>query len=327
MELLCGKQRERMGDEAVPRRPATATWPVTGAAGRAPSGRHLRIAMMPRSRGAPYSAWCREGAQEAAGELDVELVWDGPDEPNPAAQAGIVRNWLDGRFDALVVAASDPQRVSPVLREAQAHGIPVIAWDSDAEPDARSIYVNPVAVDETSRILADEVAKLVEGHGEVAVLADRYAGVFEAFWARLLEKDPVVKLSAILFDIDDGRRAFGFIRGAVSACPSIRLVVALSPFSLPGAAKAVSLSARSNVRVIGLGLPPFGSRYLAGGMAPVMLHWNPQDLGYLTVHVAALLARRALVPNASSLLAGRLGKRDLRGCEVVLGPLVVTRSR
>ena len=314
-----------MGDEAVPRRP-TVTWPANDAVGRAPATHRLRIAMMPRSKSAPYSAWCREGAQEAARELDVDLVWDGPDEPNPTAQAGIVQNWLGSRFDALVVAASDPHRVSPVLREAQAHGIPVVAWDSDAEPDARSIYVNPVAVDETSRILADEVANLVEDHGEVAVLADRYAGVFEAFWARLLEKDPVVKLSAIQFDVDDGRRAFGFIRGAMSAYPSIRLVVALSPFSLPGAAKAVSLAARSNVKVIGLGLPPSGSRYLAGGMVPVMLHWNPQDLGYLTVHVAALLARRALVPNASSLRAGRLGLRDLRGSEVVLGQLLVTRS-
>ncbi|MBS1857432.1 MAG: substrate-binding domain-containing protein [Acidobacteria bacterium] len=289
--------------------------------------RHLRIAMMPRSKSAPYSAWCREGAQEAARELEVDLVWDGPDEPNPAAQAGMVQNWLDGGFDALVVAASDPHRVSPVLRRAQAHGIPVVAWDSDAEPDARSICVAPVAVDEAGRILADEVANLVDDHGEVAVLADRYGGIFEAFWTRLLEQDPVVKLSAILFDVDDGRRAFGFIRGVVSTCPSIGLVVALSPFSLPGAARAVSLSARSNVRVIGLGLPPSGSRYLADGMVPVMLHWNPQDLGYLTVHVAALLARRALAPNAVSLRAGRLGMRDLCGSEVVLGQLAVTRSR
>jgi len=51
----------------------------------------------------------------------------------------------------------------------------------------------------------------------------------------------------------------------------------------------------------------------------VML-WNTADLGYLTVHAGAQMAQNKLAPGATSLEAGRLGKIEIRGSEVILGP-------
>src|SRR5579872_6544185 len=52
----------------------------------APTSRHVQIAMMPKAKGDPYFASCKLGADEAAKELKVDLLWDGPTDLDPAKQ-------------------------------------------------------------------------------------------------------------------------------------------------------------------------------------------------------------------------------------------------
>ena len=58
--------------------------------GAAAARRRPVIAMMPKAKGDPYFVSCRTGAEEAARELGVELIWDGPTGPRrrPAERAG-----------------------------------------------------------------------------------------------------------------------------------------------------------------------------------------------------------------------------------------------
>ena len=48
------------------------------------------IAMMPKAKGDPYFISCKLGAEEAAKELGVELLWDGPTDLDPAKQNEVV---------------------------------------------------------------------------------------------------------------------------------------------------------------------------------------------------------------------------------------------
>ena len=290
-----------------------------------PPDRRTRIAMIPRFNGDPYFASCREGAEEAARELDVHLIWQGPNAPDSTAQCQILETWLDRRVDAIAVAASEPYGVSVLLRKARGLGIPVVTWDSDARPDARDIFVDPIDVDQTARILAAEAASLIDGKGEIAALSGASPDSLEAFRANLPDRRAAAKMSTIPLAGDDGEDAFREARELLRASPSPKLIVAFSPMAVGGAAEAVLLSGRKNVRVIGAGLPAAGRRYLESGVTPLLIHWDPRDLGYLAVHVAAGLARHKLDPAMDSLVAGRLGKRDFCGGEIVLGPPVLVR--
>ena len=58
---------------------------------KAPS--EFTVAMMPKNKGNPYFVSCRKGAEEAAKELGVRLLWDGPTESDPAKQNEIVETW------------------------------------------------------------------------------------------------------------------------------------------------------------------------------------------------------------------------------------------
>ncbi|SPF47101.1 Inner-membrane translocator (fragment) [Candidatus Sulfopaludibacter sp. SbA4] len=272
---------------------------------RAPpsAGRVPVVAVMPRIKGDPYFASCRGGAEEAARELGIELIWEGPIGPDSTEQIQIVETWITRRVDAIAVAAADQAGISPVLRKARAHGIPVVAWDSDAEPDARDLFVNPANSRETGQILAGRAACLLHGHGEFAILT----GASNSAGQWIAGKYPELKLASIQSSGDDRDRAFLETQAILRVRPGVKLIVALSPPAVPGAAEAVLQSGRQDVKVIGLS-------------------WNTRDLGYLTVQAATLLARHRLAADADSLPAGRLGNRDVCGGEIVLGPPLVPLS-
>ena len=63
------------------------------------------------------------------------------------------------------------------------------------------------------------------------------------------------------------------------------------------------------------------------GIIDAVILWNTYDLGYLTVYVADGLANGRLKPGAVSLEAGRLGKVEIRGDQVILGtPFTFTKD-
>ena len=67
--------------------------------------------------------------------------------------------------------------------------------------------------------------------------------------------------------------------------------MAISAPAVPGAAEAVQQAGRKDVNVIGLSLPNLCKRYVHDGVVQAVVLWNTRDLGYLTVHTAALLVR------------------------------------
>src|SRR5262249_44222933 len=65
------------------------------------------IAMMPKAKGDPYFVSVRGGAEEAARDLGVELIWDGPTGLEAAKQNEIVENWITRHVDVIAVAVEN----------------------------------------------------------------------------------------------------------------------------------------------------------------------------------------------------------------------------
>ena len=106
------------------------------------SSKKLTIALMPKSKGNAYFISCKQGADEAAKELGVELLFDGPTDPDPAKQNEIIENWIALGVDAIAAACENKEGISTALRKAKKKGIKVLTYDSDANPDARDFFVN-----------------------------------------------------------------------------------------------------------------------------------------------------------------------------------------
>src|SRR5207248_5762074 len=87
------------------------------------SDKPLTVAMMPKSKGNAYFIACRKGAEEAARELGVTLIWDGPTDPDPAKQNEVVDAWITRGVDVIAVAVENSDGLSSVLRKARGRGI------------------------------------------------------------------------------------------------------------------------------------------------------------------------------------------------------------
>ena len=316
--------------------PSTAAQPARtqASASTGPaSTRRPVIAMMPKAKGDPYFISCRAGAEEAASELGVELIWDGPTSLDAARQNELVENWITRNVDAIAVAVENRGGISSVLRKARERGIKVLTWDADAEPDARDFFVNQATPEGIANALTDEAARLLGGEGQFAIITGALSAANQNEWIanirkRLAAKYPKLVLATIRPSDDDRDKAFAETQTVLRAFPAVKLIMAISAPAVPGSAEAVRQANRAgDVRVIGLSLPNINKPYVHGDVVQAVILWNTRDLGYLTVSAAAQLTRQAFAAGATSIDAGRLGKLEVRGSEIVLGaPLLMNKA-
>jgi rhamnose transport system substrate-binding protein len=320
----------------------TNVWLVRSIGSRAPaaaasgvaatSTKRAVIAMMPKAKGDPYFVSCRVGAEEAARELGVDLIWDGPTSLDAARQNELVENWITRKVDVIAVAVENRGGISSVLRKARERGIKVLTWDADAEPDARDFFVNQATSEGIANTLTDEAARLLGGKGEFAIITGALSAANQNEWIafikkRQAEKYPNLKLATIRPSDDDRDKAFAETQTIMRVFPNVKLVMAISAPAVPGSAEAVRQANRHDVNVIGLSLPNMNKPYVHDGWVQTVVLWNTRDLGYLTVLAGSLLTQNKISSSTTSFDAGRLGTIQIRGSEIILGaPVMFTKA-
>jgi rhamnose transport system permease protein len=136
-----------------------------------------------------------------------------------------------------------------------------------------------------------------------------------------------LKLVAIQPSDGDRDRAFAETQTVLKVHAEVKLVMAIAAPAVPGAAEAVKQSGRADVKVTGLSLPNMCKPYVHDGVIESIVLWDTVNLGYLTVQAARALGAGELKPGATEIVAGRLGKVEVRGDEVMLGtPFIFNKS-
>ena len=279
-----GSGREALPSAAGGLQPVVATSP-------APRSSGITVAMMPKSKGNSYFIACRKGAEEAARELGVKLIWDGPTDPDPAKQNEVVDTWITRGVDVIAVAVENRDGISSVLKKARDRGIKVLTWDADANPEARDFFVNQATPEGIGQTLMDNAARVLENKGSFAIITASLTAANMIAWqktieARRKEKYPNIKMAALRPCDDLQKKAFDEATTVMNSDPEVKLFMAICTPAVPGAAEAVKQSGRTDVKVIGLGLPNDNKRYVHDGITDCVILWNTMDLGYLTVQAA-----------------------------------------
>ena len=282
------------------------------------------IALMPKAKGDPYFVSCKQGADEAAKELGVELLWDGPTDLDPAKQNEVVEAWITRGVDVIAVSVENKVGISTVLRKAKDKGIKVITWDADSEPDARDFFIDQATPQGIGYTLTDEAARILNNKGEFAIITASLSAANQNEWIkyikeRLAQKYPDLKLVATQPSEGDRDRAFAETQTVLKVYPGVNLIMAIAAPAVPGAAEAVQQSGRTDVKVTGLSLPNMNKPYVKAGVVESVVLWNTVDLGYLTVYAAHALSVGQLKRGDNEIKAGRLGKIEVANDEVRLG--------
>jgi len=307
--------------------PGGAPPPATTAPA-APAAKTITVGMMPKLTGIPYFNACRRGAEEAAKELGIRLVYDGPITADAVRQSEIVNSWILLGYDVIAVAPNNPEAIAPVLKKARERGIRVITWDTDALPEARECFVNQVSFQAMAETLVNIIAEEIGGAGPVALISGTETAANQNTWMRLMREHAAAKHPKVSF-IDppeypgeDDARSYQAAQGLLRRAERPKGLIGMTSVAAPAAVKAVfDAKLSGQVAVTGITLPSSLRTYVKNGTVKRFVLWSPVDLGYLTAHVAKKLAEGGEL--ASEVEAGRLGKLPVKDREIILGPPVV----
>ncbi|MBX3231134.1 MAG: substrate-binding domain-containing protein [Labilithrix sp.] len=142
----------------------------TGSEGGAPSGKRLKIAVVPK--GTTHEFWksVHAGAVKAAKEADVDIVWKGPlKEDDTKAQIDVVDTFVAQGVAGLVLAPLHDSALKTPVKRAKDKNIPTVIFDSDLQGDE---HISFVATDNQAagKIAAEAMAKDLGDKGNVIVL-------------------------------------------------------------------------------------------------------------------------------------------------------------
>lgn len=292
----------------------------------------LTVAMMPKSLGNAYFIACQKGAEQAAKEKNIDLLWQGPTEPDPAKQSQIIDTWITRGVDVIAVAVENREAISSVLRKARERGIKVLTWDADADADARDFFVNQATPQGIGYTLMDHAGRILGGKGEFAIITGSLTAANMIEWQKYIEERRATKFPDIkrtdLRPCDDLQgKALSETNTILNAYPNVKLIMAICSPAVPGAAEAVKQSGRADVKVIGLGLPNENKAYVHQGVTESVVLWNTMDLGYLTVYAAEAVCNGTLKAGDKKFKAGRLGEMEVVGDNILLGePFTFNKS-
>jgi len=138
--------------------------------GAADTPAKLRVAVIPK--GTTHEFWkaVHAGAEKAAREVNVEVIWKGPlKEDDLKSQVDLVQSFTAQGVSGIVLAPLNDTALGAPVKAAQSANVPVVIFDSDLKDKS---YVSFVATDNRAagRLAGERMGKLLGGKGTVLML-------------------------------------------------------------------------------------------------------------------------------------------------------------
>jgi ribose transport system substrate-binding protein len=213
-------------------------------AGACHRGSRKRIAVIPKATSHLFWLSVQAGAMAASEELDVDVTWNAPaTEMDHARQVQIVDSMIAQRVDGIAIAASERKALIAPVDRAMAAGIPVVVFDSGLDS---TNYTSFIATDnvEAGRMAARELARLLNGRGQIAVLQHAPGSVStmdreEGFEEVIASEFPDIEIVARQYSMSDRAKAVAVSENFFTAHPDLDGIFASTEPSASGVALAL----------------------------------------------------------------------------------------
>jgi rhamnose transport system substrate-binding protein len=308
---------------------AVAAAAALAAGGSSTKGRTFYF--IPKDTLNPYEVIADHGGKLALTALGEKQVVSSGTEDTAAAQQPAIQAAIQSHAAGIVIAGNDPQAVCPALKQAQAQGTKVVAFDSDV--NCRQLFINQADTETIGRSQVALLAKLMHYKGQFAILSAASTATNQNAWIKYMKlelKKPVyknMKLVKIYYGNDNPAQSRQATVAMLQAYPNLKGIESPTTVGISSAAQYLSTSKyKKKVALTGLGLPSQMKKYVHDGTVTAFALWNPEDLGYLAGYAVTALADGKITGKVGqTFTAGKLGKyRIVKGPDgrpqVILGP-------
>lgn len=293
------------------------------------ASKEYTIVVMPKLIGIPYFNRSQTGAEQAAKDLGVKVIYNGPSVGDAAQQVQMLEDYITQGVDAICVAPNDAAALTPVLQKAKDAGIKVLDWDTPAEAGMVDLSVHQIDDTEFAQLYYDQLVKLAgTDTGTYAILTGGLAAANLNAWidkglAYAKEKYPNLKLVTDKIGTEESADvAYQKALDLIKTYPDIIGILGYSTPAPIGAAKAVQEKGlQGKIVVVGSAMPTDSAPYLKDGSMSAAFLWDPATLGYLTVALAVDLLNGVEVKDGMDV--PNVGAIRVDGVNVVMGPPAV----
>jgi ribose transport system substrate-binding protein len=276
-----------------------ACGPSSGSA----SGGKLTIAVVPKSIGLFYWGTVHAGAEAAARQLGVNIVWKGTaTETDVTGQTNILQDFVTQHVDGIVFAASDQKALVPLVQQANDAKIPILNIDSGISPQSIPL----IATDnvKASSEAADELNTLLHGNGSVALLPFVPTAATsvqrEQGFTQELAKYAGLKLVAKQYDQSDVNTALSEMQNILNAHPDLSGVFAANEPGVIGTIHALQAANKvGKVVVVGFDNATDEVTALQNGQIQALIVQNPYQIGYQGVENIVKMIHHQSVPQST----------------------------
>lgn len=291
----------------------------------------ISVAFVPKLQGIPYFEAMNTGGQNAADDMGFEWLYQGATSDDAAAQAEIMRSFIQQDVDALFVAPNDPDSMAPVLKEAQDAGIEVATTDTDAPDSVRELFVSQASPEGLAHAMTDQLMDAMGGEGKYAIVSCGETAANLNTWIEIqkeytAEEYPDAEIVDVVYAGEDQAKAADMATNLMNAYPDLKGLVGECTSSAPGVAQAVSDADKiGDIYTVGLGTPQSMKPYLESGASSASILWDVIDLGYLTGWAGVQLAEGNDIPAEPDIEGIPDVSYDADSNTLLLGPpLIIT---
>ena len=316
--------------EAATEAPVATEAPATEAAA-ACEGDYV---LVPKNLGNPYFDTANNGAQEAAGELGITVLYQGSATADATEQITLLNSLIAQQPCGLAISANDADALVPTGQAAMDAGIPVVTWDSAIAPDGRDLHINQAVTQDIGAIQIQMASELAgPDGGQIAILSATSTAPNQNAWIEVMQEELTkpeyanLELVEVVYGDDDDTKSYNEAQALFTKYPDLKVIIAPTTVGIAASGRAVTdADLIGKVFVTGLGTPNQMREYVKNGAAPQFALWNPIDLGYLAVYAMHALATGEITAEAGqTFTAGRLGEKTVEddpelGLNVLLGP-------
>ncbi len=250
------------------------------------------IAVVPKGQVHVFWQTVRAGAEAAAKEAGVEMLWAAPQvETDFTGQASIVEDFINRRVSALVLAPSHHKALVSVTERAVAEGIPVVVMDSGLDSTQPVSYV---ATDnyQGGVLAAREMGRVTGGQGKVAVVGiapgsgsgiERETG----FQDTIRKEFPKIELLELQYSDSDRAKALTVAEDFMTRAPDLKGLFGSNESAAVGVFRAVeNRGKKGQVKVVGFDASSDLLGALREGTVDALVVQNPFRIGHDAVAAA-----------------------------------------
>lgn len=267
------------------------------------SGGPLRVSLILKTTVDTAEFWSQvmDGVDTAADEFGVELTVSAASaETAVDEQIGLMRDAIAQKPDAILLVASDYDRLAPAVNDAVAAGIPVVTMDSDVNSPNRAGFV----ASDNYRIgksLGELLGEFLPDGGKVAILTpslisssgiDRVKGAGDVIGA-----NGKYELLGVYNTENDLTTARALTSKLLEQHPDVNAVVCANEVCNVGAALTLTQAGLDGkVTVIGCDNSWRQIQYLERDAIQGIVIQRPFNIGYVAVEQAVKAARGETIP-------------------------------